>query len=58
MTVDEEYVQRQTEYLRDLRESNDFHTKMEVMEEWNITEEEYEEMFGEETDEVDISNPE
>ena len=46
MTVDEEFEQRNAEYMKQLNESLAFHTKQEVMEEWGMTDEEYEEHFG------------
>jgi len=49
--VDEEYQRRNAEYMEQLHADNAFVTKAEIIGEWGITEEEYEEMFSDDSDE-------
>lgn len=46
MTVEKEYEQRNLEYMKDLAESNEEQSRLEYMDEFDITPEEYDEIFG------------
>lgn len=45
MTVGEEYERRNEEYMRQLIEDDEMMTRLEIMDEWELTGEEYDEMF-------------